>query len=81
MLVSADAGVLAESSDILAYADARATDDRRLYPEARAAREQVCALEREFDEDLGPQGRLWMYHHMLPRRHLALAYGTRGVPG
>ena len=81
VLVSADAGVLAESADILAYTDARAPSDRRLYPEDIDARGQIRALERDFDEELGPQGRLWMYHHILPRRDLAEAYGTPGVPG
>lgn len=80
VLVTSDAGVLAESADILAYADARAPSDRRLYPENADAREEVRALERDFDQDLGPQDRLWLYHHILPRRDLALAYATRGVP-
>ena len=80
VLVTSDAGVLGDSADILAYADARARAERRLYPAAAAAREEVRALERDFDEDLGPQGRLWMYHHILPRPDLARAYATRGVP-
>jgi glutathione S-transferase len=80
VLVTPDVGVLAESADILAHADARAPQDRRLYPEEPAAREEVRALERDFDEDLGPQGRLWMYHQMLPRFDLVQAYGARGVP-
>lgn len=80
VLVTSDAGVLAESSDILAYADARARSDRRLYPENEDAREEIRALERDFDENLGPRGRLWMYHHILPRRDLAETYATPGVP-
>ncbi|MDQ6750862.1 MAG: glutathione S-transferase family protein [Actinomycetota bacterium] len=80
VLVTADRGVLADSSDIVAYAHDRAPSERRLYPTDPAAREEVRALERDFDENLGPQGRLWMYHHILPRPDLARTYGTRGVP-
>ena len=80
VLVTTDAGVLSESADILAYADARAPEDRRVYPAEPTERDAVRALERDFDDDLGPQGRLWMYHHVLPRRDLARTYATPGVP-
>lgn len=80
VLVTDDAGVLVDSADILAHADARGPRERRLYPDDPAAREEIRALERDFDADLGPQGRLWMYHHVLPRKDLAEAYGTAGVP-
>ena len=51
---------------------------RRLYP--AALREEVTALERDFDTDLGPEGRRWMYFHMLARKDLGVAYNCTGVP-
>jgi glutathione S-transferase len=75
-----DAGVLAESADILEYADAHAPPDRHLYPTHPDEAAEVRALERDFDERLGPQGRLWMYHRLKGRRDLALDYGCTGVP-
>jgi glutathione S-transferase len=74
------AGVLAESADIVAYADAQVPPESRLYPADAAASAEVRALEREFDERLGPHGRLWMYHRLKGRGDLALDYGCTGVP-
>jgi glutathione S-transferase len=79
VLVTAD-GVLAESAEIVAYADARAPAESRLYPDDPKAAAEVRLLEREFDDRLGPQGRLWMYHQLRERRDLAVAYGCTGVP-
>jgi glutathione S-transferase len=73
-------GVLGESAEILAYADARMPAERRIYPDDPSAAEEIRALERDFDERLGPQGRLWMYYRLRKRRDLALAYGCAGVP-
>jgi glutathione S-transferase len=72
--------VLTESADIVAYADAASPPDRRLYPDDPDAAAEIRALERDFDERLGPQGRLWMYHHMHGQRALAVAYGQTGTP-
>lgn len=74
------AGVLADSADIVAYADAHAPPESRLYPQDTAAAAEVRALEREFDERLGPHGRRWMYHRLEGRRDLAVDYGCTGVP-
>jgi glutathione S-transferase len=68
-------GVFAESADILAYADRHGAG---LYPEA--VRDEVMTLERDFDADLGPEGRRWMYFHLLPRKDLGVAYNCAGVP-
>jgi glutathione S-transferase len=73
-------GVLGESAEILAYADARMAPERRIYPDDASAAEEIRALERDFDERLGPQGRLWMYYQLRKRRDLAIAYGCAGVP-
>jgi glutathione S-transferase len=52
----------------------------RIYPDDPTALEEIRALEHDFDERLGPQGRLWMYHSLRDRRDLALEYGCLGVP-
>ena len=72
--------VLPESEAILAWADDRMPAERRLYPDDASAVEEIRALERDFDERLGPQGRLWMYHELHERRDLAIEYGCTGVP-
>ncbi|MGH2965579.1 MAG: glutathione S-transferase family protein [Solirubrobacterales bacterium] len=72
--------VLADSAEIVAEADARAPEGRRLYPEDPAQATEARELEREFDERLGPQGRLWMYDALRGRRDIAIAYACTGVP-
>jgi glutathione S-transferase len=72
--------VLAESADIVDEADANAPEGRRLYPDDPDAVAEVRALERDFDADLGPHGRRWMYNEMRGRRDLAVAYAPTGVP-
>ncbi len=72
--------VLSESSDILAFADERAPAERRLYPDDAAQAAEVRALERDFDDRLGPHGRLWMYEHMRGQRKLVKRYAATGVP-
>jgi glutathione S-transferase len=64
--------VLSESADIVAWADARA--GLGLYPDG------VRALERDFDERLGPHGRRWMYDAIRGDGGLVLKYGVTGVP-
>ena len=66
-------GVIGESAAILAYADRHAPPERRLAP-------GDPALERELDEGLGPEGRLWMYHAMHGQGALAARYITPTVP-
>jgi glutathione S-transferase len=73
-------GVFAQSADILAYADRHTRPGARLYPEEPGLRAEVVALERDCDAGLGPEGRRWMYFHLLPRRDLGRAYNCTGVP-
>ena len=80
VLARSDGGVLTESEDILAYADTRAPADARLYPDDPAERDEVRALERDFDDRLGPHGRRWMYFRLRKSRDLAVRYGCTGVP-
>lgn len=72
--------VLADSSDILAYADERGPVDRRLYPGDAEAAAEVRALERGFDERLGPHGRRWLYDRLRGQRALVRRYAPTGVP-
>ncbi len=81
VLVTDDAGVLGESADVVAYASGHGPPELGLYGDGPGDREEIFALERDFDEDLGPHGRLWMYHHILDRPDLAAKYGCAGVPG
>jgi glutathione S-transferase len=73
-------GVLGESADILAYADARTPRGRRLFPEDAEAAAEVRAVERDLDERLGPHGRRWMYNELRGDRDVAGRYGLTGVP-
>jgi len=79
VLITPD-GVLAESADILAFADERAPEGSRLYPADAGRAAEVRALEHDFDERLGPEGRAWMYYQLHDRRDLAIQYGCTGVP-
>lgn len=72
--------VLADSAEILEFADARGRPERPLYPDDPGTRAETRALERDFDERLGPHGRRWMYHEMRRQRDLVLAYACTGVP-
>jgi len=60
--------VLTDSTDILAWADAR--DPGALLPAAPADRAAALQLEDDFDRSLGPATRRWIYFHLLPRRDL-----------
>jgi glutathione S-transferase len=72
VLVCREAGVLAESSEIVEYAEARGA---RIACDAEARR-----LADDYDERLGPATRLWVYHRMLDRPDLAGTPMTDGVP-
>ncbi len=75
-----DGRVFAESADILEAASAQAPTARRLFPEDPRVAADVRALQRDFDERLGPEGRLWMYYELRGRGDLARDYGCTGVP-
>ncbi len=72
--------VFADSADIVEEASARARPDRALFPDDPAAAAEVRALQRDFDQVLGPEGRRWMYFSLRGRRDVAIAYATTGVP-
>jgi glutathione S-transferase len=74
------AGVLADSGDILAWADTQTPPGRALYPEDSERAAEVRLLEADFNARLGPHSRCWMYQQLRRRRDLALSYGCAGVP-
>jgi glutathione S-transferase len=77
LLVTPD-GALTDSADIVAYADAQASPERRLFPEGE--REEVEALAREYAGELGVEARRWAYHRLLPHRRLLMKYNGAQAP-
>jgi len=77
-LVVDDDSTLADSTDILQWADRRAPPSRKLYPES--CRAEVCALEDLFDQRLGPASRRWVYAQVLPRRAAMITLASQRVP-
>jgi len=75
-----DDRVFADSADIVEEASAQAPPGRALFPDDPAAAAEVRALQRDFDEVLGPEGRRWMYFNLRGRRDIAIAYACTGVP-
>ena len=73
-------GALADSTDILAWADAQCTPLRAIYPRSPDRAAVVRGLEDYFNTRLGPQSRCWLYQQLRERRDLALDYGCAGVP-
>jgi glutathione S-transferase len=80
VLVTGEGRVLPESDEIVAWADTQIEPGRRLIPSERALADEVRALERDYDERLGPEGRRWMYNEMRGCRDLVIKYGPTGVP-
>lgn len=72
--------VFADSAEIVEEASAQSQPDRALFPDDPAAAAEVRALQRDFDETLGPEGRRWMYFNLRDRRDIAIAYACTGVP-
>ncbi|WCB93182.1 hypothetical protein DSM104299_01888 [Baekduia alba] len=75
VLVCPEGEVVAESSDIVAWADARARGGGRIALGAEAR-----ALADDYDARLGPATRLWVYHEMFDYPELVATSMTDGVP-
>lgn len=73
-------GAIGESSEILAWVDARLALEQRLLPADPGERREVEALCARLDESLGPPGRRLIYVHMLPVPGLMLDFNNQGVP-
>jgi len=71
--------VIADSTAILSYLDARLSERRKLYP--AALRTEIESLEEDFDETLGVETRRWVYFHWMgqPAREV-LQIATQGTP-
>jgi glutathione S-transferase len=72
--------VFTDSADIIEAASAKAPPGRSLFPDDPAAAAAVRALQDDFDANLGPEGRRWMYNALRGHRHIAVTYGCTGVP-
>ena len=79
VLVTRD-GAIGESHEILLWSDAHVAAERRLFPDAPAARAEVESLCGRFDERLGPPGRRLVYVHMFRQPKLVFAFNDQGVP-
>ena len=67
--------VVGDSCAIMRWVDAQLPPERRLLASPGASE-----LEAELGETLGPDGRGWMYHRLLPDRSIARRFGPTGVP-
>lgn len=79
VFVADDGEVVADSTDILRWADRRIAPDERLYPAGELGA-QAQALEAELDDGFGPDGRLWMYHETLPVVARLRPWAEAGLP-
>ncbi|WP_179401454.1 glutathione S-transferase family protein [Burkholderia guangdongensis] len=68
-----------DSTDILVHTDNVCGGDV-LYPRDAGLRQEVEALETQFDEELGPHTRRWAYAQLLSERSLLRQVMSRGVP-
>ena len=75
-----DDETIADSADIVAYADEHARSKCRLYPVDEAARSRVLQLECRYSEELGVETRRWCYFRLLPYRRLLLRYNGGNAP-
>ncbi len=79
VFVSATGDVLDDSTAILRWADACVAPERRLYP-AGGLGAEAATVEAWLDDGLGPDGRLWMYHELLPVVDEMEPWALAGVP-
>jgi len=80
VFVTADGEVLTDSADIVRHADAKAPDDRRLYPQDASKREETLALECSFAAPFGVETRRIMYDHFFDWGRPALAFNAGRAP-
>jgi len=79
VLVCAE-GVLADSADILSWADTQSRPGHDLYPDDAVQATDVRQIEDDFNARLGPHSRCWLYQQLRRRRDLAIGYGSAGIP-
>ena len=66
------------AADIVEEASAEAPPERRLFPDDPGVAAEVRDLELDFDTNLGPHGRRWMYYSLRERRDIAIEYASIG---
>jgi cytochrome P450/glutathione S-transferase len=69
-----------DARQLLAYLDARARPDERLYPADPRKRHEMDLLVRSLIEELAIDVRLYAYAHMLPKRSVIIPLMTSGAP-
>jgi len=74
----ADGEVLAESTDIVEWANDQPGARRRLYPEG-PGRDEARALVAHYVEDLGPESRRVIWGYLVNEPTLAARYWRQGV--
>jgi len=79
VLVTADR-ILADSTEILGYADSLAAPLKKLYPTEAKALGEVRALEAEYDKHLGPHIRRVLYFYLLPNAPSTLTLMDQRTP-
>jgi glutathione S-transferase len=79
VFVAQDGEVVADSTDILRWADRRLAPEQRLYPDGPLGA-GAAALEDELDRGLGPDSRLWLYHETLPVLDRLRPWAEAGLP-
>ncbi|HEY1565401.1 MAG TPA: glutathione S-transferase family protein [Solirubrobacteraceae bacterium] len=80
VFVADDGEVVADSTDILRWADRRLTAGQRLYPDGELG-SRAATLEDGFDDELGPDARVWVYHATLPVVARLRPWAEAGLPG
>ena len=75
-----DEGVIADSTEILRWCDARVGPAQKLFPEERPVGDEVARWESRFDDELGPHTRRWGYHLLLPDRERTLTLMRKHAP-
>lgn len=72
--------VFADSAEIVEEASTKAPPERSLFPGDQDEAAEVRALQADYDAQLGPEGRRWMYNALRGHRDIVVAYGCTGVP-
>jgi glutathione S-transferase len=69
---------IGQSNEILKWVDEQVDEELRLYPPDLASR--IRATEHWLDATLGPDGRGWLYGHLLGDTEVIERYGLAGIP-
>src|SRR6202008_3746318 len=80
IFVAEDGDLVADSTDILRWAERHLSPDQHLYPHGELG-DRAAELEDVFDEGLGPASRLWIYHATLPVLDRLRPWAEAGLPG